>query len=256
MFSVKVNVIYLCCLLSLGCCASSVRSKSVQGTDPELLTAVAVDTTHTGLKIYYPQMGSVSLVTGEMPDTSNHNVSFCCVVAFTQRCLKVFKHSNVIGDHVSDGMGERYDGPDSPRNNGAFVAYSGTWKFLHKNYSAELDSAAVHFGSGFGQEMMIHKGCEVPHTRPDDSQNLFRAICEIDKKLCIADAREWGSFRTFIDNLLAAGATEALYLDMGAGWNHSWYRPEVDGELMGPAVIIHPKAHNYCTNWLVFRIMS
>lgn len=222
--------------------------------------AVEIDTTHSGLRIYYPHLGSVCLVTGEMPDTSNHNVSFCCAAAFTQKCLKVFKHSNVIGDHVSDGMGERYDGPDSPRLNGAFVFYNHHWKFLHKDdstdYSAELDSAAVHFGSGFGQEMMIHEGCEVPHTRPDEDQNLFRALCKIDGELCIADAREWGTFRAFINNLLAAGATEALYLDMGEGWNHSWYKPEVDGELMGPAVIIHPKTHNYCTNWLTFWIVD
>lgn len=252
----KINVIFLCCLLSLGCCASSGRSKSVQGTAPELLTAVDVDTTCAGLRIYYPHLGSVGFVTGEMPDTSNHNVSFCCAAAFTGEYLEEFKHSNIACDHVSDGTGKRYHGFRCRRSNGAFVAYNGRWKFLHGNYSAELDSTAANFGSGFAQEMMIHEGVEVPHTRKASSENLFRALCEIDGELCVADAREWGTFGDFINNLLAAGATEALYLDMGAGWNHSWYRPKVNSELIGPAVIIHPKLHDYCTNWLTFWIVD
>lgn len=248
----------VCCFLLLDCCASSGRNESTQESDSEseLWAAVEIDTTHSGLRIYYPHLGSVCLVTGEMPDTSHFNISFCCAAAFTGQCLNTFMHSNIAGDHVSDGLGKRYRGFRCTRNNGAFVTYNGGWKFLHKNYSSELDSAAAYFGSGFAQEMMIHEGVEVCHTRPDSSQNRFRALCEINGELCIADAKEWGTFRTFINNLLAAGATEALYLDMGEGWNHSWYRPEVNSELMGPAVIIHPKVHDYCTNWLTFWIVN
>lgn len=247
-----------CSLLLIGSCAGRCRAKAVSIDEPEseLWAAVEIDTTHSGLRIYYPHLGSVSLVTEEMPDTSHFNISFCCAAAFTGQCLNEFKHSNIAGDHVSDGLGKRYRGFRCTRNNGAFVAYNGGWKFLHKNYSSELDSAAAYFGSGFAQEMMIHEGVEVCHTRPDSSQNRFRALCEINGELCIADAKEWGTFRTFINNLLAAGATEALYLDMGEGWNHSWYRPEVNSELMGPAVIIHPKVHDYCTNWLTFWIVN
>lgn len=233
----------VCCFLLLDCCASSGRNESTQESDSEseMWTAVEVDTTHTGLRIYYPQFGSVGLVTGEMPDTTVDVVIFCCAAAFTGECLDEFKHGNVAGDHVSDGMGKRYHGFRCTRNNGAFVFYNNQWKFLHKNYSAELDSAAVHEGSGFAQEMMIHNGVEVSHTRKAGSENLFRALCEIDGKLCVADAKEWGTFGSYINNLLNAGVKEALYLDMGTGWNHSWYRPEVNSELMGPAVIIHPK---------------
>ncbi|MCQ2171191.1 MAG: hypothetical protein MJZ17_00330 [Bacteroidales bacterium] len=252
------SIFLVCCFLSLGSCAGNGRNKFALEADfeSEMWAAVEVDTTQAGLRIYYPHLGSVGLVTGEMPDTSSFNISFCCAAAFTGQCLNEFRHSNIAGDHVSDGMGKRYRGFRCTRNNGAFVAYNGRWKFLHKNYSAELDSAAAYFGSGFAQEMMIHGGVEVPHTRMASSENLFRALCEIDGKLCIADARDWGTFGEFINNLLAAGTTEALYLDMGAGWNHSWYRPEVNSELIGPAVIIHPKTHDYCTNWLTFWIVN
>ena len=51
-----------------------------------------------------------------------------------------------------------------------------------------------------------------------------------------------------IDSLEKIGVTHALYLDMGGGWNHSWYRGN-DGKV----VEIHPKTHNYTTNWLVFK---
>ena len=52
-----------------------------------------------------------------------------------------------------------------------------------------------------------------------------------------SSSNEWGTFRTFINNLLAIGATEALYLVMGAGWNHSWYRLEVKHDRSGPVVL-------------------
>lgn len=38
----------------------------------------------------------------------------------------------------------------------------------------------------------------------------------------------------------------ALYLDMGSGWNHAWYRDN------GKVVVLHPKTHNFCTNWITF----
>ena len=38
----------------------------------------------------------------------------------------------------------------------------------------------------------------------------------------------------------------ALYMDMGAGWNHSFYR-----DSSNVLHILHPKTHSYPTNWLV-----
>ena len=51
---------------------------------------------------------------------------------------------------------------------------------------------------------------------------------------------------TNLQALLDAGVEHALYMDMGAGWNHSFYRDE-DGQVH----ILHPKGHDYPTNWLV-----
>ena len=244
----------------IGCARNRNRIKSQETQEvlpPDtVMTAVEVDSSQEGLTIYYPHVGGISLVTKEMPDTSSINVIFCCAAAFTGELSNEFRHSNIAGDHVSDGMGKRYRGYRCLRNTGAFVYYNEKWKFLYEDYSAELDSAAKYNGMGFGQEMMIHQGRIVPHTRKDSDEDLFRALCEINGRIGIADAKECGTFGDFINSLLRAGVSEALYLDMGAGWNHSWYKPQIDDNLMGKAIVIQPKEHSYCTNWLTFYYMN
>ena len=213
----------------------------------DTISVMTIDTTKQGIIVFYPKFSRIDLVCEEMPPPiRDSNVVFCCEGVFTGGLLQEFSHSNIAGDHVSEGI--RYKGYRSPRNNGAFVLYDRKWKFLHKFYDAELDSAALHGGMGFGQEMMIHEGTEVPHTRPAGSSNIFRALCEIDGKLCLANANEVQSFGTFIKNLLDAGATEALYLDMGSGWNCSWVRTTMPGD----GHYLFPKAYDYTTNWITF----
>ena len=110
-----------------------------------------------------------------------------------------------------------------------------------------LREAAHYGGCGFAQEMMIHDGIEIPHTRPASNTNEFRALCLIDGKLAIADSKGSVKFGNFIKNLQQAGATEALYLDMGPGWNYSWYR-----DANGNPIEIHTTPTKYATNWITF----
>ncbi len=72
------------------------------------------------------------------------------------------------------------------------------------------------------------------------------ALCLIDGKLAVADSKEKTHFGDFIHNQSKAGATEAIYLDIG-GWKHSWYRDE-----NGNAIDIYPNPTNYGTNWITF----
>lgn len=226
---------------------ASVISCRQQTSRPEPARIVDIDRTQRGLIIYYPHFVTIDLACGTMPSKGDSAVNFCCEASFTGQYLDEFNHFNVAGDHVSSGV--RYHGFRCRKNTGAFVYYDGGWKFLYKDFSNELDSAAFHGGMGFGQEMMIHEGEEVAHVRSLSNVNLFRALCEIDGRLCIADATDYFAFGTFIAKLKAAGATEALYLDMGSGWNFSWYR-EFEG---GAATEIHPHIHDFTTNWVVFR---
>ena len=94
--------------------------------------------------------------------------------------------------------------------------------------------------------MMIHEGGMVNHSRENNDENLYRALYLINGKLAVADSKEKIPFGVFIINLLNAGTTEAIYLDMG-GWKHSWYRDE-----SGKAVDIYPSPTKYGTNWITF----
>lgn len=112
----------------------------------------------------------------------------------------------------------------------------------------ELQMAAQHGGIGFSQNMIIHNGITQKSFRNLKSKFEYRALCELNGKICIIDSQEAISYAKFISLLEKIGITHALYLDMGGGWNHSWYRNN-DGK----TVDIHPKTHSYTTNWLVFK---
>ena len=100
---------------------------------------------------------------------------------------------------------------------------------------------------GFGQNMIIYDGVTQPSFRRQQSKFENRALCEYHGKLCVIDSKGVISYASFIESLENIGVTHALYLDMGSGWNHSWYRNN-DGKV----VEIHPKTHSCTTNWLVF----
>ena len=204
-----------------------------------------IETTND-LIIYYPQYSNIDLACGKMPSKEDESVLFCCEAAFTGELLDGFKHSNIAGHHVSGG--KFYKGYCCKPNTGCFVYYQNKWKFLLHNYAAELKLAANNGGMGFGQNMIIYNGKTQPSFRKLHSKFEYRALCEYHGKLCVIDSKGVVSYASFIDSLEKIGVTHALYLDMGGGWNHSWYRGN-DGKV----VEIHPKTHNYTTNWLVFK---
>ena len=203
-----------------------------------------IETTND-LIIYYPQFLSIDLACGKMPEKTETNVLFCCEAAFTGELLKEFKHSNIAGHHVSGG--KFYRGYKCKPNTGCFVFYQNQWKFLLHTYADELKLAAKNGGMGFGQNMIIYDGETQPSFRKLQSKFEYRALCEYHGKLCVIDSKGVVSYASFINSLEKIGVTHALYLDMGRGWNHSWYRDN-----KGTVVEIHPKTHSYTTNWIVF----
>lgn len=197
------------------------------------------------LTIYYPNYRHIDLRCGVRPAKSEETVIMFAAAAFTGAKQYKFKHENIAGDHVSEGKRER--GYSCTRNTGAFVYYNGGPKFLYRNYSAEFNNAAKAGGCGFAQEMLIHEGEKVPYTRPASDINEFRALCMIGNRLAIADSKGMVRFDNFINSLKKAGAIEALYLDMGTGWNYSWYRNEKN-----KPVEIHHTIQPCATNWITF----
>jgi hypothetical protein len=229
------------------CCKDN--NKPMQTTMENDTTALVMvdDTTVNGLIVYYPQFTSIDLVCGTMPSQQDTNVVFCAEAAFTHELLDEFDHSNIDGDHVSGG--KRYKGAKCKDNSGAFAWFGDTtWEFVNGEYSELLDSVAAAGGMGFGQAIIIHDGESI---RPlwRDGVNQYRALCEKDGRLCIVDSRDEVTYERFVALLEAFAPTHALYMDMGAGWNHSWWR-DSDGKVHE----IHPvdKKSQYCTNWITF----
>lgn len=208
-----------------------------------------------GLRIYYPNYSKIDLVCGEMPSKDDVSVIMFAEAAFTGELLDEFSHKNISSSHVSNG--EYYSGFLCKRNRGVFTYYNGEPHFVYqggflkvpwpKYMESALRESAHYGGCGFAQEMMIHEGKEIPHTRSASNTNEFRALCMIDGKLVVADSKGRVKFGDFIKTLLQVGATEALYLDMGPGWNYSWYR-----DANGNAVEIHSTPTKYATNWITF----
>ena len=55
-------------------------------------------------------------------------------------------------------------------------------------------------------------------------------------------------FTEFMEELQKIGVTNAIYMDMGAGWNYSWYR-QASGKVLELFGFSVPWSHN----WVVFR---
>ena len=244
-----LNFMLSVCLLTTFSCQRNVNmSKTDDELDsihvPNKVLVERVDS--NGLIILIPSFTTIDLRCGNMPQTLEDSVILFAEAAYTGAPLeKEFKHIKIAGDHVSSGT--RFKGYKCSRNTGAFVYYSGKWKFLYKDYSVELDSAAQNGGAAFAQEMIIHQSQIKPTIRKDGNVNTFRALCELDGKLCIIESLHDEKFGDFKESLLAIGVSEALYLDMGKGWNYAWYRPN-EATIVG----LHPKVHDYCTNWITF----
>ena len=236
------------------CCCTSNPTKEEMNTAPDTAQAIPVmvdDTTVNGLIAYYPQFSRIDLVCGKMPSQQDTSVIFCAEAAFTHEILDEFAHSNIDGDHVS--AGKRYKGAKCEDNSGAFAWFGDTtWEFINGEYSELLDSVAAAGGMGFGQAIIIHEGESIRplwREKYDDKSTHYRALCEKDGRLCIVDSRDEVSYEKFVALLEDFAPRHALYMDMGAGWNHSWWRDET-----GKVHEIHPVADKsrYCTNWITF----
>ncbi|MBP5397007.1 MAG: hypothetical protein J6Y34_08450 [Bacteroidales bacterium] len=230
----------LCCMLMLSLLTScSLTAQERIGREVE------IDSTDE-LYVYYPPFTSLALVCDTMP-YNDASVLFCAEAAFTHAIRRTFHHSNIDGNHVCAGV--KYAGAECKDNTGMFAWYGGQWHFVFPFDDAVLDSAATDScGMGFGQTMVIYHKALVMPVRKLTQVTHFRCLCEKDGRLCVIDSKDTVTFGHFIWLLASYGVENALYLDMGKGWNHSWLRT-AEGERRE----LFPYHHPYCTNWIAFR---
>lgn len=198
------------------------------------------------LTIYYPNFNSIEFVckNSGRPDKNDTSIIFCASAAFTgKEYQKPFEHSIIAGNHISNGV--FYEGYRCKLNTGCFAFYNDRWNFYHKDYNKFLHEAANNGGMAFAQNMIIYNGKTQEPFRTDS--HYYRALCELNHKLCIIDSKGSINYKTFISLLEQIGVSNALYLDMG-GWRYSWYRDN-----KGNVREIHSVSNGGETNWIVFK---
>lgn len=200
------------------------------------------------LTFYYPHFTSIDLSLGNMPTPSDSRVDFCCEAAFTGQRLPSFSHSNVADNHVSGGKWHK--GYNCRDNTGAFVWYQGKWEFMEKKrFLTEKPNCQM----AFCQHLLILNGKQTPMwERMRKNRTRYRALCEKDGRLCLVESRKVITLEFFIRCLMENQITNAIYLDMGAGWNYAWYR-----DVNGTTCELFPESKNaadyqYRTNWVTF----
>ena len=201
----------------------------------------------------------LDLACGQMPDTTNEDVILCVAAAFTGQCLDYFEHSNILGSHVSksvfyEGYTENKDGLPYEKRYALFVwkGVDNQGRMLEKGFysipnTPLLTQTAEHDGMAFTQHWVI-KDAQIftPYIQPMDRKEHFRSLCQKGNRFYVIANREEISYQEYLNILIRFGVENALYMDMGTGWNHSFYR-DADNQLH----ILHPKTHSYPTNWLV-----
>lgn len=211
--------------------------------------AAAVTAVNKGnYTIYYPDFSRIDLVCGQMPKATDKTVEYCCEAAFTGELLNEFKHSNIADNHISGG--KMLKGYSCRANTGAFVWGKGKWRFMPKG---DFPTSANGWQMGFCQLLIIKDGTTLPLSQKLKNQrNIYRALCELDGKLCLIECKKAVRYEDFVKALAAMQVTHALYLDMGSGWNYAWYRNK-QGKVIArfPESKLSPN-YKFRTNWLTF----
>lgn len=84
-------------------------------------------------------------------------------------------------------------------NTGGFVWGKGKWKFMQK---ADFPTTADGWNMGFCQMLIVKDGNVRPMgAKMRNNVNIYRALCEKDGKLCIAESKKKMTYETFVKSL-------------------------------------------------------
>ena len=195
--------------------------------------------------VIFPEYSTIELACGDRPSKSDKSITWCSGAAFQHDIQLGFSHENIDGDHAVNGT--LYLSPYNKDSFAAFTYANGSFSFAFDHAPEAIQAAADAGGSGFMQFGLIQDGETVMNiNRP--RARCYRALAELNGNLCIIDSVNMLHFEDFMAELHRLGVTSALYMDMGAGWNYSWYRDAYDKvvTLFGLPV---PWSHN----WIVFK---
>ena len=175
--------------------------------------------------IIFPEFDRVRYSVGERPPQGDLRVTFCGTASF-QKTYWGRTHSNIIGSHVCDGILYEDRGKyPAWKKFGVFAFFHQTWHFAPPEEAGRLLAETVkHGGDAFSQYLLIHEGKQLFFMNKDMVRHSFRAIAQLDGRLCVIDCKHEERAYDFIRYLMELHVQEAIYVDLGAWMNTSWYR--------------------------------
>lgn len=272
----RITYFLIICIIVYGCANShinvsgNIKQEIADSTDCSIWSdsLVVIDESIAGLRIYYPSTSVVGWEFADEPDTTREFLCFVCAASYTRKSIYqnkavgTIKHSDIAGRHISDGI--LYEGYECDNNTGGFVSYGYNiredgklWDILDRDSYMEACAKEPLPHSAFTQELLIYKGKRKAFIRADRPE-YYRALCRIGENLCVVDGTHKHLLVSFVDLLINAGVTDALYLDMG-NWKYSWMRKYPEDDERCKAEIIYEKPQGkeyYGSNWLVFQYVN
>lgn len=193
--------------------------------------------------IFFPNYKTIELAFDERPSKNEDDIIFCAGALFHQERTLDFSHMNLVGDHTCNG--EYFEGYDHDEMS-AFTYCDGEIEFSFDNADDAIKKACEKGGVGFEQFMLIKDG--KPARFKFSRYRCFRTMTVINGRLCIIDNKKQMFLEDFRNEVIKLGVKDAIYMDMGSGWNYSWIRG-TDGDVENMFNIPVP----YSQNWIVFR---
>lgn len=197
--------------------------------------------------IRMPKYTSLDLVCGDAPDTTDESIVFCAPAAFSALLKPDFDHINVAGWHVASG--NLYKGFPCKNNTGGLVSYKkGRLHFYNKeDFDMAVRNKPDKIQCAFGQCMVILNGkVQDKFPRGPEWVAYYRVLCEKFGHIFFFETKVPMPRARFMAELAKMKLDNALYMEMGQDYNHTWWRNE-DGSV----TIQHPFYRG--SNWLVFK---
>ena len=196
------------------------------------------------LYIYCANYSGIEFAAGDRPSKEDGSVLLCVAAAFQDTYQLDFHHSNIVGWHASDGQLER----GKPQSRlGAFTFVDGIPRIWNIDEAEQaVQDAAAQGGSGYQQFVVLCDEQRGGHE--SDEFRCYRVLALLNGRACVIDSRTQMHYSEFIRALENLGIRDALYCDMGSGWNYSWSR-----NAEGKAIDIIGTPWPFSHNWLVFR---
>ncbi len=198
-----------------------------------------------------PEVAYISMADSVIPSEKDSTIALCVEAAFTGELLKDFKSTNIGGDYVIDGTFHK--GYKCKANTGFLYADKSVFTISSSEHCPEwIEKAKKNNGVLFQQILIIQNGKDVYCGTPIKpiTRNIYRAACIMnDGNFAVIQPEKATSLKDFINSLIKLGVSDALYLDMGIGWNYGWYRPTKCDD---PTILFDYRTP-YQTNWLLIK---